>query len=109
MGEVELNGTAATRLEVDKQQPARGAEHVPWVRLTVQQLLGGATVADRSSQAPQPVAEEFPVLPSKRRSVVVGRDELLRLCDSIREVRGCDIELPHAGMEPRERVRVVVR
>jgi hypothetical protein len=51
MGEVELDRPTATRLEVYEQQPVLRAEHVAWVRLAVQQLLGGAAVADRSSQA----------------------------------------------------------
>src|ERR1700675_4296293 len=51
MGEVEFDRPTATRLEVYEQQPVLRAEHVAWVRLAVQQLLGGAAVADRSSQA----------------------------------------------------------
>jgi hypothetical protein len=51
MGEVEFDRPTATRLEVYEQQSVLRAEHVAWVRLAVQQLLGGAAVADRSSQA----------------------------------------------------------
>ena len=43
----------------------------------------------------------------ERRSVVVARNELLSLLESIREVRRRDIELAHAGMQPRERTGVV--
>ena len=73
MGEVELDRPAATRLEVYEQQPVLRAEHVAWVRLAVQQLLGGAAVADRSPQASQRVAEKLPVRVSERRSVVAAR------------------------------------
>ena len=52
MGEVELNRSTATRLEIDEQQPGLRAEHVAWVRLAVQDLLGSAAVDDRMSSAP---------------------------------------------------------
>ena len=77
------------------------------MRLAVQQLLGGAAVADRSSQASQRVAEKLPVRVGERRSAVAARNELLSLRDSIREVRRRDIERPHAGMQPLERIGVV--
>jgi len=51
MGEVEFHWPTATRLEVYEQRPILRAEKVAWVRLAVQQLLGGAAVADRSSPA----------------------------------------------------------
>jgi hypothetical protein len=77
------------------------------VGFAVQQLLRGAAVGDRSSYASQRVAEKLPVRAGERRSLVAARHELLSLCDSIREVGRRDIELPHAGMQPRERIRVV--
>ena len=107
MGEVEFDRPTTTGLEVDEQRPVLRAEHVARVRLAVQQLLGGAAVADRSSQASQRVAEKLPVRVGERRSEVAARNELLSLRDSIREVRRRDIELPHAGMQPLERIRVV--
>ena len=109
MGDVELDRPAAARLEVDEQQPVLRAEHVARVRLAVQQLLGGAAVADRSPQASQRVAEKLPVRVGELRSVVAARNESLRLRDSIREVRRREIDLPHAGMQALERVRVVGR
>ena len=69
VGDVELDRPAAARLEVDEQRPVRRAEHVAWVRLAVQQLLGGTAVADRSLQASQRVAEKLPVRVGERRSV----------------------------------------
>ena len=80
---------------------------LPRVRLAVQQLLGGAAVADRPPQASQRVGEKLPVRVGELRSEVAARNELLRLRDSIREVRRRDIDLPHAGMQALERVRVV--
>jgi hypothetical protein len=50
MGEVELDRSTATRLEIYEQQPVLRGEHVARVRLAVQQLLGTATLADPSSQ-----------------------------------------------------------
>jgi hypothetical protein len=50
MGEVELDRSTATRLEIYEQQPALRGEHVARVRLAVQQLLGAATFADPSSE-----------------------------------------------------------
>jgi hypothetical protein len=77
------------------------------MRLTVQPLLGGVAVADRSSQASQGVAEKLPVRIDERRSVVAAGDESLSLRDSICEVRRRDVELPQAGMKALERMRVV--
>ena len=55
MGEVEFDRPSATGLEIDEPQPVLRAEHVARMRLAVQQLLGGAAVDDRSSQASQRV------------------------------------------------------
>jgi hypothetical protein len=105
--DVEFDGSAAARLEVYEQQPILRAEQVAWVRLAVQQLLAGAAVADRSPLASQCVAEKLSVRVGERRSVVAASHELLSLCDSIHEMRRRDIELPHTGMQPLERIRVV--
>src|SRR5689334_6623041 len=51
MGEVEFDRPTAARLEVYEQQPVLRGEHVAWVRLAVQELLGAAALADHSSQA----------------------------------------------------------
>jgi len=48
MGEIELDRPAAARLEIDEQQPVLRGEHVAWVRLAVQQLLGAAAPAGHS-------------------------------------------------------------
>jgi hypothetical protein len=39
MGEIELDGATTTRLEVNEQHTVRSVQHVPWVRLAMQQLL----------------------------------------------------------------------
>ena len=46
VGEVELDGSPAARLEVDEQRPVLRGEDVPRVRFAVQQLFGGAPVDD---------------------------------------------------------------
>ena len=103
MGEVELDRSTATGLEIYEQQPVLRGEHVARVRLAVQQLLGTATLANPSSQVSQRVAEQLPVRVRERWSVVAARHELLGLVDAIREVRRRDIELAHADMPPLER------
>ena len=107
MGDVELDRSAATRLEVYKQQPSLRAEHVARMRLAVQQLLGCAPIDDCAPQVPQRVAEKLPVRVSKLRCLGAVADQPLRLRDSIREVRRSQIDLPHAGMQPLERLRIL--
>ncbi len=107
MSDIELDRPPATRLEVYEQQPVLGPEQVARVRLAVQQLPGGAPVVDRPPQASQRVTEKFTVGVSKRRRVVAAPNQPLSVRDSVREVRGRDIDLPHAGMQPLERVRVL--
>jgi hypothetical protein len=107
MGKVEFDWPTATRLEVYEEQPILCGEYVARVRLTVQELLSGATVADRSSQASERVAEELPIRVGEHRRLVAIRNELLRLLNAIREVRRRESELTHAGMQPIERTGVV--
>jgi hypothetical protein len=57
MGKVKLDRPAATRLQVDEQQPLLRAQHVARMRLAVQQLLGRSPIDDRAPQAPQRVAK----------------------------------------------------
>jgi hypothetical protein len=107
VGDVELDRPAATRLEVCEQQPLLCSEQVAWVWLAVEQLLGVAPFDDRSSQASQRVAEQLTVCVREIGSVVVAPDQPLRFRDSICEVRRRNVDLPHAGMESLERVRVL--
>src|SRR5215469_7097345 len=51
MGEIELDGSTAERLKVNEQRAILRAEHIALMRLAVEQLLHGAAVADRPSQA----------------------------------------------------------
>jgi len=86
MGEIELDGSTAARLEVDEQRAVLRAEHVARMRFAVEQLLLRAAVVDRPSYASQPAAEEHAVCVGElRRQIRVGND-LFRLGDSIGEV-----------------------
>ena len=107
MGEVELDGSAATRLEIDEEQPVLCTEDVARVRLTVKQLLGVTMDPDLVWGAPEDPAEELPVGVGERRAAFAARHELLRLGNSIGEMRRRDIELPHPRMQPLERIRIV--
>src|SRR3954468_20784422 len=106
MGEIEFDGSATTRLEVDEQWSALGVEQVAWVGLAVQQLLGGAGVIDRPPQVPQCRTEKLPIRVGERGCVVGARDESWRLRDPIGEMRRRDVQIPEAGMEPRKGIRV---
>jgi hypothetical protein len=57
VGDVELDRPAATRLEVDEDQPFPRREQVPPVWLAVQELLGDAAVLDLPAHASQRVVE----------------------------------------------------
>jgi hypothetical protein len=109
MSDVELNGPAATRLEVDEQEPFLRAEHVAGMRLAVKELLGGATVLDLPAHGSQRGTEELAVGIGELRSTASVRNERSRLRDSISEVRRRHVDLPHPGMKPLERVRVLGR
>jgi hypothetical protein len=51
MCEVKFDRPTTAGLEVCEQQPVLRREHVAGVRFAVQELLGGAALADRLSQA----------------------------------------------------------
>src|SRR4051794_2272137 len=57
MGDVELDGSAATRLEVYEPQPVLRVHYVARLRLAVQQLLGCSPGDARTPQLSQRVAE----------------------------------------------------
>jgi hypothetical protein len=109
VGKIEFDWPTAARLEVYEQQSALRDEHVAWVRLTVQQLFGRTAVTDRSPRPSQCVAQKLPVGVGECWCEVGAPYELLSLLNSICEMRGGDIEHEHAGMQPRERIRVVGR
>jgi hypothetical protein len=99
VGEVEVDRSSATRLEVDEPQPVPRAQHVAGMRLAVQQLFDAAVVDDRSFQVSQCGTEELPVHVAKQR-IVAARHQLFSLRDTVREVRTRDIEgPPRAGDE----------
>jgi hypothetical protein len=107
VSDVELDRPAAGSLEVCEQQPVLRSEQVPWVWLAVEQLLGAFPFDDRLPQASQRVAEQLTVCLREIGSVVAAPDQPLSFRDSIGEVRRGHVDLPHAGMESRERVCVV--
>lgn len=109
MGDVELDGSAAARLQVDEQGPCGCAEDVAGMRLTMQQLLIGTALADRAAQARQGVAEQFASRLVKLWGVGGGVEQSLRLRDSVGEVWRGNVDLPHAGMQPAERSCVLSR
>jgi hypothetical protein len=97
MSEIEFDRSPTNGLEVDEQRPIPRVQYVAWVWLAVQHLLGGASVGDRSRHAAQRAAEKLAVRVGERGSVLRARNELLSLCDSIREVGRDDIQLPQVG------------
>jgi hypothetical protein len=56
MGDVELDWTTATSLQVCVQQPVARLEQIARVRLAVEQLLGGLPLTDRPRHFLQRVA-----------------------------------------------------
>ena len=100
MGEIEFEGSATHGLEVDKERPARRVEHVAWVWLAMQHLLGGASAGDRQGHAAQRAVEKLAVRVGECRRLFGPRNESVRLGDSVREVGRDDIDVPQAGMQP---------
>jgi len=107
MRDVELDRSAAAGLEVYKEQPSLRPEQVAWMRLAVQQLLASATPFDSAPQVSQRLAEKLPLCVRKLWSVGAVGNQRLRLFDSIREVRRSHIDLPHAGMQPLQNLRIL--
>src|SRR3954466_15347324 len=60
-GKVELDRSAGAVLEVDEARSALRGEHVPRVRLTMQQLLGDTAVAAQPGRQLEPLEEELAV------------------------------------------------
>jgi len=72
------------------------------MRLTMQQLLIGAAVADRAAQARQRVAEQSASRVVEFWGACGGVDQQLRLSDSVGEMWCGNVDLTHAGMQPPE-------
>ena len=106
VGDVKLDGSTAARFEVDEQQAVTGAEEVARMRFAVQQLLGSTAAVDPFTSAMQRAEEEMPVGLSERGGFVSVRDEPFSLCDSVQEVRGCDLDASHAAVQALEHVSV---
>jgi hypothetical protein len=76
------------------------------VRLAVEQLLGGVPLTDRPRQPSQRGAQKLAVSIPKIRGSGTAADEPLRLRDAIREVGRNELDAPHAGVQPLERLRI---
>ena len=107
VGEVELDRTPTSSLEVNEQRAVLGVEDVPGVWLAVQQLLRGTSPGDHGHHATERVHEKVTVGVAELRSPVAAPDEQLSFPDPIREMRRRDIDVLHADVKPRERVSVV--
>jgi hypothetical protein len=107
MGDIELDWPTATRLQVCEQQPVLRPEQIARVRFAMQELLGGATLTDRPPQLSQRVDQKLSICIPELRSVGAVANQPLRLRDSIREVRRREIDLPHASVQPLERLRIL--
>src|SRR5579862_4667439 len=90
VSEIELDRSAAARLEIDEQRPALRAEQVARVRLSVQQLLGARALVDRATLASQRGAEKLPVRALEPWSQLRALDESSSFVDAAREVRNMD-------------------
>jgi len=77
------------------------------MRLAVQELLWGAADTDRLAHASQSVGEKLTIRINEFRSLPTTSDQPLGISDSIRETGRRQVDLPHAGMQPFERVRVL--
>lgn len=61
VGEVELDRTSATRLEVDEAWSVLGVQHVARMWLSVQELLWIGALRDRACGAPECIAQKVAV------------------------------------------------
>src|SRR4029079_12773782 len=77
MGQVELDRPATTRLEVNEERTLLRVEDVPGVRLAVQQLLGGSSLANRTGRGRERPRQKVPIrLAERRRSLEVPHNLL---------------------------------
>src|SRR5258708_38818730 len=107
MGDVDLNGSVTTGLEVYEQRARLRVEQVPGMWLAVQQLLVGAAAGNGGRQTLQRLAEKFPVRVNKPWGLDAVTEQRLCLRDSISEMRRRPLDLLHAGMQPHERLRIL--
>ena len=75
----------------------------------MQQLLGGGALADRTGAAAQRAAEKLSVRVLKPWGSLAAGNELLRLGDSVGEVRHPDTDPRHTSMQLLERLGVTGR
>ena len=81
-------------LEVHEKRPVLRLDHVPRVRLAVQDLLGRAPVDNRFAQISQRVGEKRPIGLGEIGSDLTARNVLLSRRHASHEVRRRDVDLP---------------
>ena len=84
-----------------------GAEMFRLARPLEMRCIAHDPLADREAQVSQRVAQKLPVRIPELRSVGAVANQPLRLRDAIREVRRREIDLPHASVQPHERLRIL--
>jgi hypothetical protein len=109
MGHIELDRPTAARLEVYEQQPARSLEHVAWMGLAVEQLLGRASRTDRDRRSAQSGGEELAIRVTEIRGQGAVTDKPFGLCDTSGEMGRVEIGVLDGGMQPVERARILGR
>ena len=75
--------------------------------LAVEQLLGRTSFGDPRHRPPERVHQEVTIGVAELRSPFSAPDEQLSFPDPIREMGRREIEVQHASVKPRERIRVV--
>jgi hypothetical protein len=107
VGQVELDGPPAARLEVDEKRAGPGQEQVARMGFAVQELLGPVALADRSSQAVQRTGEEGPVRVGQLRCPGLVGHERPGLGNPVREMHGGQVDRAHSGVQTFERAGVL--
>jgi hypothetical protein len=109
MGDVELDGSATTRPEIDKQRSHMRVEQVVRMRLAMQQLLVSAAFGNGGRQNLQRFVEKLPICVPKLWCTGGVVEQRSGLRNSISEMRGPHLDLPHAGVQAQERLRILWR
>ena len=79
---VEFDGTAATRLEVDEEKALRRGEQIAWMRLTVYELVRDPAGTKCLMRAAQRAEQHKPIAIDECRGFLPVRQETLGICDS---------------------------
>ena len=90
VGDVELDRTAATRLQVDENRALPRGENVAWMRLAVEQLFDRAVVVDRAPCTLERAHQQVAVRVGERRRLFWGTDQAFGFGDAVGEMRRRD-------------------